>query len=55
MVHPRTVATSATIAVIAPIKKRATKNEAQPPALSPGGMQANRTFHPMHAKWTKAS
>lgn len=48
--HPRTVATSATIAVIPPIKQRATKKAGQPPPHSTGGMAANMMFHPMAQK-----
>lgn len=49
-VHPRTVATSATTAVIEPMKVRATKKAGQPPPHSSGGMNAKRIFHPIQAK-----
>ena len=53
--QPSTVATSATTAVIVPIKTRATKKAGQPPPHSPGGIMAKRIFQPMQAKWVKAS
>ena len=49
-VHPRTVATSATTAVIEPMKVRATQKAGQPPPHSRGGMKAKSTFQPMQAK-----
>ena len=49
-VQPRTVATSATIAVMDPIKVRAMMNAGRPPPHSTGGMKAKRTFQPIIAK-----
>lgn len=54
-VHPRTVATSATTAVIPPMNDRATKNAGQPPPHSVGGIQANNIFQPIFIKWNIAS
>jgi len=53
-VQPRTVATSATTAVIVPMNVSATKNAGQPPPHSTGGIKANNNFHPMVAKCIKA-
>lgn len=48
--QPRTVATSATMAVIPPMNARATKNAGQPPPHSRGGIHANKIFQPMIVK-----
>lgn len=50
MTQPRRVATSATMAVIVPIKTRATKKAGQPPPHSTGGIRAKTTFQKMVAK-----
>jgi hypothetical protein len=54
-VHPRTVATSATIAVMPPMNARATKKAGHPPPHFYGGMQAKRIFQPIVAKCSSAS
>lgn len=54
-VHPSTVATSATTAVMVPIKARATRKAGMPPQVSTGGMNAKSTFQPMQAKCINAS
>lgn len=54
-VHPSTVATSATTAVMTPIKVSATPNAGHPLPHSTGGMKAKRTFQPMQPKWSNAS
>lgn len=48
--HPRTLATSATIAVIAPIKIRATPKAGHPPPHSHGGIAENNIFQPISMK-----
>ena len=55
IVHPRTVATSATTAVTDPINARATINAGQPPPQLTGGMNAKRIFQNMVAKCVSAS
>ena len=42
--HPKTVATSPTTVVIAPIKAKATTKEAHPPQTCLGGTRAPNTF-----------
>jgi len=54
-VHPRTVATSATMAVIDPMKVRAIMKAGIPPPHSTGGMKAKSRFQPMMAKCVSAS
>lgn len=53
--HPKTVATSPTIAVTKPINARAIMNAGNPDPIFGGGTRANRTFHPIVAKCIKAS
>lgn len=53
--HPRSPATVPTIAVIKPMKERATPNAGAPPPQLTGGTQAKSNFHPIKAKWKRAS
>jgi hypothetical protein len=53
--HPRRPATLPTIAVIIPISVRATPNAGAPPPHLTGGITAKNNFHPIKAKWKRAS
>jgi len=53
--HPRVDATSATTAVMAPMKINATPKAGMPPPISFGGIQANSSFQPIVAKCENAS
>lgn len=55
IVQPRTVATSATTAVMVPMKVRAIIKAGHPPPHLTGGIRAKRTFQPIVAKWVSAS
>ena len=53
--QPRMVATSPTSIVMIPMKVRATRKAGRPLPVEDGGIAANATFQPIHAKWKRAS
>jgi len=50
MTQPKMVATSATMAVIIPMKVSAIKKDGIPPPMCGGGTKAKTHFQPMHMK-----
>jgi len=55
MVQPKRFANSPTMAVMMPMKSKATPKVTHPLPMRAGGMQAKTTFHPIVRKWKKAS
>jgi hypothetical protein len=55
MAHPKIVATSPTSIVTIPIRASATANAGAPLPMCAGGITAKITFHPIQAKWKRAS
>jgi hypothetical protein len=53
--HPNKVANSPIIAVTNPINHKDTMKLNHPLHILAGGIMANRTFHPIEVKWSKAS